>query len=303
MKCHKCNAENINEAVKCGMCGAKLKHTIVFNDVTGSQHVESSTRRDQLVTTRHGQKPQKTSRSEQLQNVQSRSSIPNSQNTSSLVDTVFNKNLPIEEKARIFLDSWQGKAKDRLAQTKSSKNKFKWIGFILFLIFFTFPILEKVSTAIYHEVSYQIRERTRIANESAVESEIVQNEAQDAVVEAVPTASHELEQEILKINHEMKMIQDASNTFYQAHHKLPSKLADLSTTELSLIDPNIYAQTKILASGVIIHTNVDNPEIKLMYEPDVSKDNNISWSCYSVGVEIEASTGCVLLPENPYADE
>ncbi|AWL28456.1 hypothetical protein DJ533_07700 [Acinetobacter defluvii] len=46
MKCHKCYAENINEAVKCGICGVRLKHQKSFDDFTGSQHVQSSIRRE-----------------------------------------------------------------------------------------------------------------------------------------------------------------------------------------------------------------------------------------------------------------
>ncbi|MDM1755971.1 MULTISPECIES: hypothetical protein [unclassified Acinetobacter] len=43
MKCHKCNAENINEAVRCGICGVRLKHQQAFDDFTGS-HIRSLNR-------------------------------------------------------------------------------------------------------------------------------------------------------------------------------------------------------------------------------------------------------------------
>ncbi|WP_173911277.1 hypothetical protein [Acinetobacter sp. Marseille-Q1618] len=46
MKCHKCYAENINEAVRCGICGVRLKHQKSFDDFTGSQYVQSSIRRE-----------------------------------------------------------------------------------------------------------------------------------------------------------------------------------------------------------------------------------------------------------------
>lgn len=48
MKCPKCNAENINEAVKCGICGARLKHIKQNNIFTGSSNVESSVRREKI---------------------------------------------------------------------------------------------------------------------------------------------------------------------------------------------------------------------------------------------------------------
>lgn len=42
MKCQKCAAENINEAVKCGICGVKLKHQTSFDHFTGNRQIKIS---------------------------------------------------------------------------------------------------------------------------------------------------------------------------------------------------------------------------------------------------------------------
>ena len=46
MKCHKCYAENINEAVKCGICGVRLKYIKPFDGFTGRQRTQPSSRHD-----------------------------------------------------------------------------------------------------------------------------------------------------------------------------------------------------------------------------------------------------------------
>ena len=299
MKCQKCNAENINEAVKCGMCGTKLKHTTIFNNITGSQQVESSIRREQKPNSRQHQRTQNTSRPQQNPNNRPNSTSATSQQPTNLVETVLNTNLPVQEKARIFLDSWRT-SND---QTNQPKKKRKWLFFIVFFFIFGLPIVKKVGTAIYDEVSYQIRERTRIANEGAAGAEVVQDESDVATAEAVPTLTPELEQEIIHAHQEIKNLQDAWDIYYSEHQRLPSKLSDLKSTEISTIDRNVFANTKILSSGVIVYTHANQPEIQLIYEPDSSDIDHVSWTCYSVGADIEEATGCALLPENPFVNE
>ena len=104
MKCPKCNAENINEAVKCGICGARLKHIKQNNIFTGSSNVESSVRRENKkapTPPKQGTPPE----------------------SKSLTESLMDKNVSIEDKARIFLDSWQDKAKDTWGDTQNPKKK------------------------------------------------------------------------------------------------------------------------------------------------------------------------------------
>ena len=83
MKCPKCNAENINEAVKCGICGARLKHIKQNYIFTGSSNVESSVGREN----KKAPTPPK-------------QGIP--PESKSLTESLMDKNVSIEDKARIF---------------------------------------------------------------------------------------------------------------------------------------------------------------------------------------------------------
>ena len=73
MKCPKCNAENISEAVKCGVCGTRLKQVKITNDFTGASHVQSSVQRQQTTSnttlpSRHNrpQRPTQSAQNQQL---------------------------------------------------------------------------------------------------------------------------------------------------------------------------------------------------------------------------------------------
>lgn len=119
MKCQKCNTENINEAVKCGICGARLIHRSVINDSTSSQNVESSIRRESIVH----------KRSEQNKHQKSKLATATQANS---------KDGSIQAKAHILLKNWQDQAK-KTFDKQPKKKSLKWV-FLQILTFFKYWI-------------------------------------------------------------------------------------------------------------------------------------------------------------------
>ncbi|RZG79143.1 zinc ribbon domain-containing protein [Acinetobacter sp. WCHAc060033] len=283
MKCQKCHAENISEAVKCGICGTRLKHPKSSDDFTGSQHVQSSIRRENNKQDIFNPDPSIKPNTKPSQNRHS------SQNQS-ITDTILDKNTKIEDKARILLDSWQDKAKDAWENAQNQPKKKpkynKWFFIIIAVFIFASPVITLITSVIIPEIQYQIREHLRIQrenDEAAVEDVIMEDiVTTDAVVDA-----NEYEQRYA----EMRSYQQNIERMFGATRALPENLQEIEKFDQVEFDQSIHDVIEI-RNGMIIGSFAEFPNEHIYLKPEIKNKKIIGWSCYKVGISEGEMSEC-----------
>ena len=309
MKCQKCNAENIIEAVRCGICGTRLKHVKVLDDFTGSKQVQSSLRRGQSLPVNH-QNPSTSPFSKPMQ-VVNREIVRPSQRISnvSIADIVLNPDTKVEEKAKILLDSWQEKAKDRLTGARKPQKKGKWFGAFLVLIFIGIPVIDKIGTAIFKEISYQIRERNRIAEEQEAQEMILSDQAVvvaedgiaiDAVAPQAFDETDSIEMQLFSRFSGMKEFEKNVEQYYAEKGRLPSALKQIESYTQTEFSDYTYESFAIGEDGKIVGLFKSDPEKKIYLVPELSKRKIIGWQCYSIGISDEIVKDCHYSETDPF---
>lgn len=283
MKCPKCNAENINEAVKCGICGTRLKHAKQSNIFTDSAHVEASVRRENKKTPNQ-LKP-----------------IPQPQ-PKSLTETLMDKNVSAEEKARIFLDSWQDKAKDTWEGTQNPKKKknLKIVWILLAVFMFGPAVLGVVASVVIPAVMSVIG----IAN--------VDHSDADEAAEAtdVATAAAEgvnVDNEIDSIKNQLfsrysavQEFQKDIEKYYQKTGKLPTQLKQLEPYTETGFSDYTYQYFAVGQNGSIIGLFRLEPEKKIYAVPEIRQKKIVGWKCYSIGIDDDLLKDCQYLDHDPF---
>ncbi len=281
MKCQKCNAENINEAVRCGICGARLKHSQLHDDFTGSQHVTSSVRRE-------NKKPKTFNLNPNIAPTRR----PSLNQDQPLVDKIFDKNTKIEDKAKILLDSWQEKAKAALEnsqrQPKLKQIKYnKWFFIIIAIFIFGSPVLGVITRVIIPEIQYQIREHLRVARENNAEAEHVPSEEAVAATDAPVNVNGEYEQRYA----EMRSYEQDVERFFKKNNVLPKDLTDIEKFDDVTYSAAIHNVIKI-EDGVIIGEFDHSPDKNIYLTPTIKNRKIVSWKCSKIGISDEEFTDC-----------
>lgn len=283
MKCPKCNAENINEAVKCGICGARLKHIKQNNIFTGSSNVESSVRRENK-----------------------KAPIPPKQGTppesKSLTESLMDKNVSIEDKARIFLDSWQDKAKDTWGDTQNPKKKknLKIVWILLAVFMFGPAVLGIVASVVIPAVMSVIG----ITNVDHSDTD------EDAEATDVATAAAEdinADDEIDSIKNQLfsrysavEEFQKDIEKYYQKTGKLPTQLKQLEPYTETGFSDYTYRYFAVGQNGSIVGLFRLEPEKKIYAVPEIRHKKIVGWTCYSIGIKDNLLKDCQYLDHDPF---
>lgn len=212
MKCQKCNAENINEAVRCGICGTRLKHLKFVDIFTSSTQVQSSIRRDQ---TKPFSRDQNSSISRSSNKTTQRTGTPrpqkpNDQQSSSLLNTIFDQNTKLEDKAKKLLSHWQQKARQSSDVKKPSKGLGGKIVWILLVIFMFGPVALEI-------VKKNVMPHIVNIFTASVPTEAVE----DMTIDQVTTiAGESLEYQVIRRLDELKEVTSAADHYYKTTHQL-----------------------------------------------------------------------------------
>ena len=283
MKCPKCNAENINEAVKCGICGARLKHIKQNNIFTGSSNVESSVRRENnKVPT----PPKQGTRAE----------------SKSLTDTLMDKNVSVEDKARIFLDKWQDKAKETWGDTSTTKKKknLKIVWILLAVFMFGPAVLGIVASVVIPIVMSVV---TGVDNNHATTDESV--ETTDVATAATESVS--ADDEIDSIKNQLftrysaiEEFQQDIEKYYQKTGKLPTQLKQLEPYTETGFSDFTYQYFAVGQNGSIVGLFRLEPEKKIYVVPEIRNKKIVGWECYSIGIHDDLLKDCQYLESDPF---
>ncbi|MBJ8442948.1 zinc ribbon domain-containing protein [Acinetobacter bereziniae] len=283
MKCPKCNAENINEAVKCGICGARLKHIKQNNIFTGSSNVESSVRRENKkapTPPKQGTPPE----------------------SKSLTESLMDKNVSIEDKARIFLDSWQDKAKDTWGDTQNPKKKknLKIVWILLAVFMFGPAVLGIVASVVIPAVMSVIG----ITNVDHSDTD------EDAEATDVATAAAEdinADDEIDSIKNQLfsrysavEEFQKDIEKYYQKTGKLPTQLKQLEPYTETGFSDYTYQYFAVGPNGSIVGLFRLEPEKKIYAVPEIRHKKIVGWTCYSIGIDDDLLKDCQYLDHDPF---
>ena len=285
MKCQKCQAENINEAVKCGICGTRLKHYETHDDFTGNKQVQSSVRRD----TKKAQSTHPNRNQKQTQNV-------NIDQNQSITDKIFDKNIRIEDKARILLDSWQEKAKEALTtpQRQQKKKNNKWLFIIIAIFIFGSPIIGVITRVIIPEIKYQVREHLRIARENEQAQQDMSTDEATVVTDAVAVVGGEYDQRYAEMH---AYTQNVERVFDQTH-KLPKDLREIEKFDDVQFSDSIHNEIEV-KNGVIMGKFEQYPDQKIYLKPEIKNNKIKSWTCFKVGISNDEMSDCELVPTAP----
>lgn len=280
MKCPKCNAENINEAVKCGICGARLKHIKQNNIFTGSSNVEASVRREN-----------------------NKAPTPSKQGTKlaskSLSESLMDKNVSIEDKARIFLDSWQDKAKETWGDTKTTKKKknLKIVWILLAVFMFGPAVLGIVASVVIPIVMSVV---TGVDNDHATTDETTD-------VATAATESVNADDEIDSIKNQLfsrysaiEEFQQDIEKYYQKTGKLPTQLKQLEPYTETGFSDYTYKYFAVGQNGSIVGLFRLEPEKKIYAVPEIRHKKIVGWTCYSIGIDDNLLKNCQYLDHDPF---
>jgi len=278
MKCQKCNAENINEAVKCGICGVRLKHTQIHNDYTGSKQVQSSEQRD----------TRKKETFNANSNIKSQQTIPSNQSHTSIIDTIFNKNIAVEEKARILLDSWEK------AQNQPKKKNLKIVWIVLAIFMFGPTVLGVVTSVIIPTIT-SLAKHSESDQEEAVTEEAIAEENKRADDE-IDSIKNQLYPRFMAIEEFQKDIEK----YYKKTGNLPTELKQLEPYSETGFSDYTYQYFKIRQHGTIIGLFRLEPEKKIYSIPQISNKKIVGWMCYSIGISDDMLKNCEYLDKDPF---
>ena len=276
MKCQKCHAENINEAVKCGMCGIRLKHYRTLNDFTRSQQVESSVRRDNP-----SKQPNKQVQHAQENNL---SQVPRS-----VTEIIMDQNISLENKAKIVSDSWKNSASSKNTPDQSRKKNGKWLWVIAAIFIFAAPIIDVVMRVIIPEIQYQVREHLRIVRETDAETSQTA-EAATAVISNVYQARY----------FEMLGYQERLAGYYQSKHAYATSLKDIEKFEKTQFSDFIFDEIEITKDGALVGKFKDSPTSKIYMMPVIERNEITNWDCYRINIDDDLMSECQLLESDPF---
>ena len=288
MKCQKCKAENINEAVRCGICGTRLKHQKFVDTFTSSTQVQSSIRRDQ---TKPFSRDKNSSISRSSNKTTQRTGTPrpqkpNDQQSSSLLNTIFDQNTKLEDKAEKLLSHWQQKARQSSDVKKPSKGLGGKIVWILLVIFMFGPVaLEIVKKNVMPHIANIFT--------ASVPTEAVE----DMTIDQVTTiAGESLEYQVIRRLDELKEVTSAADHYYKTTHQLTTKYQDLVDSDLIVHFIN-DGQTQFNLTGMLESSFTDDAEVKIFLKPYYDTDSDQSaWMCFSAGIDVSEQTDCKMIP-------
>jgi hypothetical protein len=283
MKCPKCNAENINEAVKCGICGARLKHIKQNNIFTGSSNVESSVRRENKkapTPPKQGTPPE----------------------SKSLTESLMDKNVSIEDKARIFLDSWQDKAKDTWGNTQNPKKKKNLkIVWILLAVFMFGPAVLGIVASVVIPAVMSVIGITNV-DHSATDEDAEATDVATAAAEDI-NADDEIDSiknQLFSRYSAVEEFQKDIEKYYQKTGKLPTQLKQLEPYTETGFSDYTYQYFAVGQNGSIVGLFRLEPEKKIYAVPEIRHKKIVGWTCYSIGIDDDLLKDCQYLDHDPF---
>lgn len=286
MKCQKCNTENINEAVKCGICGARLKHRSVINDSTSSQNVESSVRREGVVQ-KH---------SEQNKHQKSKPTMTTQANS---------KDGSIQGKAHILLKNWQDQAK-KAFETQPKKKSLKWVWIIIAVFIFGPTVIGVFTRAIIPEIIYQFKQHQRSATVAAgenmdeAESAETTAYAEATAVDAVGSTGYTNIAEVVQPRYmDIQSFQAIIQKYYAEKKTMPKTIHDVEKFEDSVYSDYVYDDIEI-KDGTIIGKFKLDPDKRIYSFPQIDRNKMVKWDCYSIGVKDPIFKECQYLEKDPF---
>ena len=317
MKCPKCNAENISEAVKCGVCGTRLKQVKITNDFTGASHVQSSVQRQQTTSnttlpSRHN-RPQRPTQSAQNR-TEHRAGAEDRLESFKLKD--------IFQKWRdIYQEEYQKRVADESPSPKA--KKISYLPLMIFVIAFLGPfltfvtgtaipyVMEKVQgnpeavPAEYAEAVEAVTEDADVVVDAAVPVEAMTTEedaymtamqAVDAAEETVIAASEGRSSKVLPVQMyalyaDAMLIQKSMSRFYQTYQRFPQDLS-----ELYRVDSKIRAVAKnnfkVNVKGTISAIFQEDHNARLILSINPSASSQPSWKCVSLNLPKNVLAQC-----------
>lgn len=298
MKCQKCGATNIQEAVFCGMCGTRLKHPKTIDDFTGRSKIQSSVKRDnnsKLKRPKSGYiaTPAHTTLS-------TRRPIP-APHTNTRT-----QNSSIQEKAQILLKSWQEQFKKKLERgevankekTKNSPKQLKFIILWLIFIFFAGPLFTFFKAGLPWLLDkFDIHPRSE--SMPAENATAVGDDQSDTIVAETATTS-EFDHEIAIRYKGIQMMSIYVTKYYEKYQKFPSDLTAIAQLNQTEYSSNFFKEIEIQSNGLIIGNFEGHHEMRLYYVP-VLENNTISdWQCYALNIPANNINACKQLQQDPF---
>ncbi len=309
MKCPKCNAENISEAVKCGVCGTRLKQVKITNDFTGASHVQSSVQRQQ--TTSNTTLPSRHNRPQRpTQPAQNRTE--HQAGAEDRLESVKLKDI-FQKWRDIYQEEYQKRVADESPGPKA--KKISYLPLMIFVIAFLGPfltfvtgtaipyVMEKVQgnpeavPAEYAEAVEAVTEDADVVVDAAVPVEAMTTEedaymtamqAVDAAEATVIAASEGHSSKVLPVQmHALYAdaitIQKAMQRFHQNYQRFPQDLSELYRVD-SKIRAVAKKNFKVGAEGTLIATFPQDANARLIFTVKSSTGDPLQWKCDSMNL-------------------
>ncbi|WP_228270504.1 zinc ribbon domain-containing protein [Acinetobacter guillouiae] len=270
MKCPKCYAENINEAMKCGVCGTRLKHVKQTNNLTGNSNVEFSVRREN-----------KQEQSNPTHNIKPRQTAP-------IAESEGNQHALARDKANILSssDAWQ-QAKDagRNSQNQPKKKNYKIVWILLAVFMFGPAVLGVISSMVIPIVMSVIGSSNQ--DEAATTDE------------ALPASEEVVSNEYQARYFDMQAYQARLAQYYDAKHRFATSLKDIEKFEQTQFSDFIFDQIEITQQGILVGKFSDAPA-RIYMVPQLENNQIRDWQCYRVAISDDLLQDCELLQADPY---
>lgn len=314
MKCPKCNAENISEAVKCGVCGTRLKHVKINNDFTGASHVQSSVQRQHSISntsqSNKNNKPQRPKQSDLANSTAVLNNQPSGEAAGGLTDQL----KTIMQKWRdIYQEEYQKRVPDESPSPKA--KKISYLPLMIFVIAFLGPfltfvtgtaipyVMEKVQgnpeavPAEYAEAVTAVTEDADVVVDAAVPVEAMTTEedaymtamqavdaAEATVIAASEGHSSKVQPAQMKARYaDAMLIQKSMSRFYQTYQRFPQDLS-----ELYRVDSKIRAVAKnnfkVNVKGTISAIFQADHNARLIFTVKSSTGDPLQWKCDSMNL-------------------
>ena len=270
MKCPKCYAENINEAMKCGVCGTRLKHVKQTNDLTGNSNVEFSVRREN-----------KQEQSNPTHNMKPRQTPPNN-------ETESNQHASVGDKASALFESWQQRVANtqRESQNQPKKKNFKIVWILLAVFMFGPAVLGVISSVVIPIVMSVIGSSNQ--DEAATTDE------------ALPASEEVVSNEYQARYFDMQAYQTRLAQYYDAKHRFATSLKDIEKFEQTQFSDFIFDQIEITQQGILVGKFTDAPASRIYMVPQLENNQIRDWQCYRVAISDDLLQHCELFQADPY---
>nr|WP_174506445.1 zinc ribbon domain-containing protein [Acinetobacter sp. Marseille-Q1620] len=281
MNCQKCGAININEAVFCGICGARLKHQKVVYDFTGYKHVQSSVQRDDSR----------------------QSHIKNNHNH----DTSSKKNIPPPLNTRLSkkqtsLKVWQDQFKNTFPKKNKVNKKTNIIPLVIAALIFAPPLFKIVSEDVIPYFLKQMDIALSNQNEQAVEEGNVAEEGESSeVIDAVASAGSytDIQQVIQPRYMDVLTFQKYVEEYYEKYKKMPKDIHEIEKFRESIFSDFVYDDIEIHDGNIVgKFQNDPDKKIYLFHQVDMVNNRIAKWHCYSVGIKDEILEDCKYLDQD-----